>query len=593
MKANQFKIKADSTNPSFYIEQAGEYLESGDEFGAREVIVSKRNIPSDDPSVHSKWAELCEELGMARQARESYERALKISPDDSEILCHLACLLNETGYYEDSIHYLKKAIKYNPDHIEAKKLLSADFRALGLIGQAEVLRPQLKKRAEPLRYFPPSISEKNTKTFLNLFAGREVGYAIQIIDQETGNVSFGFREAPLDHDLIVKHINSDLTLAAYPLRIDNTVKYATVEIRLRKRVLEANIKNQGYLTYLNEKSFYHAISLKQIASRYGITSYIDYSGDHSYRLWFFFNEFTHFLKVKDFLNRFLDEVTIPDGNLLVEPIMATKGVGIGWIEQAVLLPLGINKATLKRSLFLDENGRPHKEQLKFLKKIQEIPFKEVKNAFRRSPLPVGKAKDIKLSESVETLIHSCPVLSELSRRARSGRLLPYEEKVILFYTIGLIDIDGMPLHRLLETCPDYNYQKVNRQIARLRQNPISCLKIRELVPEITASVNCNCSFDLRGGKYPSPILHHNPQLIPSSGDADVKAKMPIKEAAQRYINLKRQAAELERATERLLVILNEHCDKNRIDSIRAGKSTLIRKKNNGDTCWEIGCSLWR
>jgi len=570
------------------IEQAEEYLESGDEFRAREVVVRRRNIPSSDASVHVKWARLCEELGMARQARESYERALKISPDDSEVLYLLACLLHDTGYYEESIHYLKKAIKYNPAHSAAKRLLSADYRAIGFTGQADALHPQARKQSEPIRYFPPSISKENTRKFLDLFAGREVGFALQAINQQTGKVSFDFKDAPLDHDLVLKHINGDLTLAAFPLRTDNTVKYALVETRLRKRVLEANIKNQGYLTYLDEKALHHFLSLKRLAHQHGIPTYIDCSWDHSYRLWFFFREFIHFLKVKDFLNRFLNSSHPPDGNITVEPVLATKPVGIGWIEQAILLPFGINKATLKRYLFLDENGQPYKEQINFLKKIQEFPSKEAAGAFQKSRQFPFEGTEACLSEPVRQLIDSCPVLSELSRRSRAGRVLPYEEKVILFYTVGIIDSDGISLHRLLERCPDYNYQKVKRQVARLRQNPMSCLKIRELVPEITASVTCNCSFDLRGCKYPSPLLHLNPHLVPSSRELDVNKKMPIKEAAQRYINLKRQAAELERAMEKLSAILNAHCDKNGIDRIRAGNAILIRKKDKEKIFWEIG-----
>lgn len=579
--------KVDPSDPLLYVKQAEGYLESGDEFRAREVTVRRRNIPSNDPTVHLKWAHLCEDLGMARQARESYERALKISPNDSEILYRLACLLNETGHYEESIHYLKKAIKHNPDHIEAKKLLSVDYRALGLTGQAEVLYPLPKKHTEPVRYFPPSIGEGDTGKFLGLFAGREVGYALQVINEEIGIISYEFKEAPLDHDLVLKHINGDLTLTAYPLRTDNTVKYAIVETKLRKRVLKANIKNQAYLTYLNEKALHHSIYLKQIASQYGIPGYIDSSGAHSYRLWFFFSSFIHFLKVKDFLTRFFDELPIPDSNLVVEPILATKGIGIGWLEQAILLPLGINKATCKRSLFLDEDGRPYKEQLKFLKKIQEIPYKDAIRSLRKSHQSASGATDTRLSEPVKQLIHSCPVLSELSRRSLAGRLLPHDEKVILFYTVGLIDRDGVSLHRLLETCPDYNYEKVNRQVVRLKPNPISCLKIRELVPEITASVLCNCSFDLRGGKYPSPLLHVNPHLVPASKDFDIPGKIPAREAARRYVNLKRQAEEIERAMKRLTTILDKYFNKNGIDKIRVGSSILQRKEDNGIAYWDI------
>jgi len=580
--------RAHPTDLYLRIEQAEHYLESGDEFKAREIVVRGRNIPSDDPSLHARWAHLCEELGMAGQARESYERALKMCPGDSETLYRLARLLHDIGHYEQSIHYLKKAIKASPAHAEARQLLSTDYQALGLFGQAAALYPQEKKHPEPIRYFPPSISKENTENFLSLFAGREAGHALQVINQETGDISFEFQNAPLNHDLIVAHIEGNLTLAAYPLRTDKTVKHVVIETRLRKRVLEANLKNRGYLIYLSEKALHHCLALRRIAGKFGIPAYMDYCGDHRHRLWFFFREFIHFLKVKDFLTRFLAQVPAPDSNLLVEPLMATRPIGIGWIEQAILLPLGINRASLTRCLFHDDDGQAYGEQLKFLAKIREISSRNIIKAFRTSGQPVPGVQNNSLSESVKLLLRSCPVLNELVRRSQRGRILSYEEKVILFYTIGLVESDAGDLHRILEMCPDYNYQKVKRQIARLRKNPMSCLKIRELVPEITASVACNCSFDLRGGRYPSPLLHLNPHLVPSSRELDVKEKMPIKEAAQRYINLKRQAAELERAMERLSLILNAHCDKDGIHRIRAGNATLIRRKEKGTTFWEIG-----
>jgi tetratricopeptide (TPR) repeat protein len=580
--------KAHPAGLDLKIEQTERYLESGDESRARDLAVKGRNIPCNDPSIHARWANLCEELGMAVQARESYERALKRSPGDSEILFRLARLLHETGHYEQSIHYLKKAIRANPAHTEARQLLSADYQALGLAGQADVLHPQGKKHPEPIRYFPPSISREHTRIFLALFSGREDSHALQVINPETGDVSFEFQNTPLNHDLVKAHIEGALTLAAYPLRTDKTVKHVAIEIRIRKRVLEANLKNRGYLTYLNEKALYHCLTLRQIAGTFGIPAYVDCCGDHRYRLWFFFREFTHFLKVKDFLARFLVLAPQPDSNLLAEPLTATRPIGIGWIEQAVLLPLGINRAGLTRCFFLDDDGQPYGEQLTFLARIREIPSHDSRKAFRTSGKPVHRAKESGLSESVNLLLQSCPVLDELVRRAQRGRILSYEEKVILFYTIGLVGEDGADLHSLLESCPDYNYRKVNRQVARLRKNPMSCLKIRDLVPEITASVGCNCSFDLRGGKYPSPLLHLNPYLVTPTRESDVKETMPIKEAAQRYLNLARQAAELERAMERLSVILNARCDRDGLNRIKAGAATLIRREEGGTTFWEIG-----
>jgi len=571
------------------IEQAEEFLEAGDEFKARGIVVKGRNIPCDDPSLHARWAHLCEELGMAGQARESYERALKVCPGDSEILFSLANLLHGTGHYEKSIHYLKKAIKVNPSHAEARHLLSADYRALGLCGQAETLHPQGKKQPKPIRYFPPSISKEQIELFLTLFSGREDAHAIQVLNRETGDISFEFQAVPLNHDLIVAHIRGTLTLAAYSLRTDKTVKYVVIETRLRKRVLESNLKNWAYLTYLNEKALQHCLSLRHIAGTFGIPAYVDSCGDHRHRLWFFFREFIHFLKAKAFMDRLLAQAPEPDSKLRIEPIIGTRPIGIGWIERAILLPLGMNKANLNRCLFLDDGGQPYGKQLQFLAKIREISSRDMRKAFRTSGKQGPGAKENILSESVALLLGACPVLDELARRAQRGRILSYEEKVILFYTIGLVgEEDEADLHSLLENCPDYNYRKVARQAARLRQNPMSCQKIRELVPEITASVACNCSFDLRGGKYPSPLLHLNPHLVPSRPELDVNEKMPIKEAAKRYITMKRQATELERAMERVSVILNLHCDNSGINRIRAGNGILIRRKERRATFWEIG-----
>jgi hypothetical protein len=178
-------------------------------------------------------------------------------------------------------------------------------------------------------------------------------------------------------------------------------------------------------------------------------------------------------------------------------------------------------------------------------------------------------------------------LSELARKARRGRILTRPEKVILFYTLGLTERNGDSLHRLLETCPDYNHNKVQRQAARLKPNPISCHKIRELIPEITASVGCGCSFDLRGGKYPSPLLHVNPHLVPAAEELSLPDRIPIQEAARRYINLKRSIEESSAALLRLEGVLDRHFDRRGIDSLKVEKILLKRHHDSGQTRWHL------
>ena len=135
--------------------------------------------------------------------------------------------------------------------------------------------------------------------------------------------------------------------------------------------MENNLKNSGYLTYLNENGRVHGLTLRKLARLNNIPAYVEDTGDHSHRLWFFFQEPVHFLKIKSFLKRFLKEADIFDSRFQIEPLLPTRGTGLGWVEEPLFLPLGIHRRTMRRSLFIhEEESRPYAEQLKFLKTIQ-------------------------------------------------------------------------------------------------------------------------------------------------------------------------------------------------------------------------------
>ncbi|MBW2308575.1 MAG: tetratricopeptide repeat protein [Deltaproteobacteria bacterium] len=585
------RIKSDPHNPRLYLELAEAYLEAGEEDKAQEVVIKRRHMPTSDAALPRGWAQVCEELGMARHAQECYERALKLAPQDSETHYCLALLLAEMGHYEQSIHSLKKALKSNPHHQDARKLLAENYHELGLHGQAEALVPR-EKPPEPVsgpRYLPPSISEKDTDNFLRLFSGRELGYALQQVDPKTGEVSYAYQDAPLEHELVVSHLMGDIALAAYPMRSDNAVRYAALSVRVAARVLQANLKNQGYLALLEERMRHHVLILARYANQCGMPAYPEECGDRRFRLWFFFNDFTHFLKIKRIVQKFLENAPDHEGSLTVEAIPATRPVGVGWVEHPLVLPLGIQRSTLRRSLFLDSDGRAYGEQLKFLKKIRPISVKMITDQLRHLH---RKASDmspniIEMPEGVRILFRRCEVLHELAQKARRGRIITQGEKVILFYTVGLADRQGDSLHRVLEPCPDYQYEKVQRQATRLKPNPISCYKIRELVPEITASVSCNCTFDLRGGKYPSPLLHVDPNLVPAAEELSLPDRIPVQEAVRRYINLRRNLEEVSRALARLETILERHFERKKIDHIRVNGTVLRRESESGQTRWKM------
>ncbi len=183
-------------------------------------------------------------------------------------------------------------------------------------------------------------------------------------------------------------------------------------------------------------------------------------------------------------------------------------------------------------------------------------------------------------------MHDTAPVNELVRRAQAGRILRREEKVVLFYAVGLLD-EGCRAPRHSRTLPGLSLRKVQRQAARLKPAPISCLKIRELLPEITASVGCNCSFDLRGGRYPSPVLHAAPHLVPVSDAFAPPENAPVRDVARRYIDLRLHLEEMSTALGRLERELDARFQKKKIHGLKIDRITLTREEHEGRVAWRM------
>jgi hypothetical protein len=278
-------------------------------------------------------------------------------------------------------------------------------------------------------------------------------------------------------------------------------------------VLE-NTKNEGFLTLLEQKIQQYAREVIQKSRKYGIPTYLENSGERDRRVWFFFEEFLPLELVERFLNALLDKVSAPSSDTTLTLLLGVKGKGIGYEDYPVILPLGFNRRTGRRCFFIDEYGEPYEDQLLWVKKIRPMIRGEVQN-FIMSAETRRYAWTSWASDRLRRLEKKCPVIEEIIRKARSGRMLRHEEKMVIFFTLGFLNDNLNSLHTVLEPCPDYRPKKVDRLASRLKSNPISCPKIRELLPETTAYLPCNCSFAIIEGSYPSPLLHIDPTLIPS------------------------------------------------------------------------------
>jgi hypothetical protein len=507
------RIKTDPYNPLHHIALARAYLEKGDEERARKLVAIKRKLPSNDPLIHFEWGKLCEGLGMARQARESYEQAIALSPNSPDYHFCLALLYHEKGAWERTLKHLQKTVSLSPDNAEAKMMLASLYEEMGLSGSAIAVNGMKRRGESTLQPLSFDLSEEDIKIILDLFNGREFSFATYHLSA-TGIASPSFMEGLLGFNEIYRHLRGEETYAVYPLRTDRTLKFTCIHVALPWRKVLENTKNEGFLTLLEEKVHQYARSIIERSRDYGIPAYLENSGQRDRRAWFFFEEFIPVDLVERFLNTLLDRVPAPPSDTTLTFLLGVKGKGIGYVDHPVMLPLGFNRRTGKRCLFVDEYGAPYEDQLLWVKKIRLLSRADIQSfimsAERRRHEWIGLDLD-----PLNQLKKSCPVIEEIIRKARSGRMLNHEEKMAVFFTLGFLNDDLKSLHSVLEPCPDYRPKKVDRLASRLKTNPISCPKIRELLPETTAYLPCNCSFEILEGGYPSPLLHLDPVLVPA------------------------------------------------------------------------------
>jgi tetratricopeptide (TPR) repeat protein len=507
------KIKTDPFNPVHHIALAKSYLEEGDEERARKVVAIKRRLPTKDPSVHFQWGKLCEEIGMARQARESYEQAIALNPNNGDYHFRLALLYYEKGAWERTLKHLQKTVSLSPQNHDAKTMLATLYGEMGFKGSAIAVHGRDRKAGSVFQILSLDFSGDDMNVILDLFRGREFCYATYRLSA-TGMTIPSFIKGVLGFKEIREHLRGEETYGVYLLRADRTLKFTCIHVAIPWRKVIENTKNEGFLALLEQKIHQYARKIIEKSREYGISGYLENSGERDRRVWFFFEEFIPVELAERFLNTILDKLPAPSSEIIVTVHLGTKGKGIGYEDHPVMLPLGFNRRTGRRCFFVDEDGDPYEDQLLSIKKIRPISRPEVQSFVTSAEK--GRYEWVHMDfDPLNRLEKNCPVIEEIIRKAHSGRMLRHEEKIVIFFTLGFLKDNLKSLHGVLEPCPDYRPKKVDRLASRLKSNPISCPKIRELLPETTAYLPCNCSFTVPEGGYPSPLLHIDPRLIHS------------------------------------------------------------------------------
>lgn len=551
------QIKSDPFNPAYHIALARSYLEEGNEEQSRKIIATKRKLPSKDPAIHFEWGMLCEELGMSHQARESYEQAISLDPENPEYHFRIGLLYYEKGAWERVLKHFHKTISLSKNYPEARKILSSIYEEMGHYGIASAISYTKIEKEESVsvpKTFEFILKERELSLFLNLFQGREFGFAKYSIGPE-GDITHIYVDKGLIFSEILKHLHGEQTIGVYPLRSDKTLKFCAINIKIPRRRLLANIKNVGFLSISENHIHHYSMEIKERIKQRGISSYLEKPGDRERRLWFFFEEFIPFELAERFLNSIFDYVQSPSLDISINLLLGFRGAGIGFEDHPIMLPLGVNPRTGKRSLFIDENESPYEDQITFLRKVRRIRQDEIRAFLRGS-------KTIELSsvsgEVIKELQRRCPVVDDIIRKAQLGRTLTDEEKKTLYFTIGFLPDGKRFIHEILEPCPDYRPNRVEKILKKIKGSPISCPTIRRLMPERTAYLSCNCLFEIPTDGYPSPLIHVDPGLVKKSDSFIDKSKIEkdstsLDELRRQYVLICKKIEQLEKERK----ILNE------------------------------------
>ncbi|WP_448377290.1 CRISPR-associated primase-polymerase type A1 [Fervidobacterium sp.] len=436
--------------------------------------------------------------------------------------------------------------------------------------------------------------------FISLFSGREDVFSIQ-----TPEGYYPVRR-PLSVKDVIEHFSGKKTLGIYVLRSDDTVKFAAVDVDVKKGISEddevvlnscKNVAKEVYKKILSEN----------------LNAYIEYSGKKGYHIWLFFDMPVAAYKVRYVLRKIVEKIDVPeDIHLEVFPKQDKLNGGLG---NLIKVPLGKHAKTGKWCVFLDENFRVVNAQHDFLlkinvnnssiidelfkeyfddtgevgnidqddiapseirigKRISKQPSSNVDNARHtvieeKSENSEGKSNLNMLESSkvlkkvlrneirskmnepvVETLRNSCFIFSQMVAKVQAIAHISKEEERILAGILNHIPNGFEIAKSILGKTIDYSEEKVRNLFDSVGTIPITCEEIKTMVYNFGLMLDlsrCTCRF--------SQMMNTPVNYVKSDGD--YIEKFDSEDIAKRLVEKTREKLELEIEIRRLKEILKK------------------------------------
>ncbi len=550
---------------------------------------------------HLAWGRALDGAGFGAQAFREFLLAVRDSPEDPEAMWALAVSYRERGDSRRAIGLLEQIMRIQPENREAissfvelcveegfeQRARDALIAAEGSGAPGDLVL-ELGAWIRSYRQGEPETRESNilpsaedVQRFLALFSGREGVHARQW--RGAGNkVGYSPVHEPLTPTVVENHLLGNDTVGVYPVRADNTVRFFALDLDITKPALARSRQHSDERERLDRAVGAAAVGLARSLGELGLAPLLEDSGNKGRHLWVFFSRPEPARVVRNLGRLFTAEMggTLPDG-VSIEFFPKQAAVREGKLGNLIKLPLGIHRLSGRRCDLLDEEGKPLAEPYGRLAEVSRVETADLHTAIRTlksrgldrpdaEPDPPGMSTEatapapaeetaeefslepVDLDEAPEAkhLFSCCPVLAGLRSSVEGEFRLSYEEQLVLRFTMGHLADGARLVNHLLSLAVDVGPEAYLTR--RLSGNPMSCPRIRQRVPHLTAGLDCACSFPLSPDRYPTPLLHL--VTLPreqSTGGPGGEARMEAEDQARAYAALLKESAGL---AERLVAL---------------------------------------
>lgn len=451
------------------------------------------------PELALRWATLAQVAGLFDLSREVLEWTHETYPDYlPSWQAHLDLLLS-LGLEAEAAELARR----QPQALapEGAGTLRGERLKPGQRVESRARESELDAPFERLRR-----EEEEISRFLALFRGREDCFARQWVDRENSSQGYVPVRRTLEAADVKDHLRGSRTYGIYLLQKDSRVRLAVIDADLAAKFRSGTLRAQDRDTLRREKG-YLLDRLPEIAQKSSMETLVEFSGGKGFHFWFFFHEPIPAATARSVLQKLVRRIE-PDLSCFTLEVfpkqdqLAGKGLG-----NLVKLPLGVHRATGKRSFFIHIADRSVESQLACLERVKLIPSDRLSTpdspaiAGQVVTHPVHHARG-EVYPELEALSEGCAAIGQILSGCRRSRELSVREEKILLGTLGFLPRGRTLLHQVLQELPDYNPHLVDYKLSRLRGTPLGCRRIHSLLN----LVRDLCAFP-RAGDYPHPLLH--------------------------------------------------------------------------------------